>query len=46
MRQQTKDILDHWDMRTGRNRGYRDPVNIVILDHWDMRTGRNEIPFT
>ena len=33
--------LDHWDMRTGRNRARISPCWPCSLDHWDMRTGRN-----
>ena len=28
--------LDHWDMRTGRNRAKQPPSGILSLDHWDM----------
>ena len=33
--------LDHWDMRTGRNKVALKDVSRGSLDHWDMRTGRN-----
>ena len=41
MRGNDADILDHWDMRTGRNMGVCHGFGLMILDHWDMRTGRN-----
>ena len=34
--------LDHWDMRTGRNRHSKTDDLRTSLDHWDMRTGRNQ----
>ena len=34
-------ILDHWEMRSIRNRGFDDELAVLILDHWEMRSIRN-----
>ena len=38
-------ILDHWEMRSIRNRKARSQKPTVILDHWEMRSIRNKYVF-